>query len=75
VFEPLPPLKNQSFIKMSCVFVATVAPTWRTAVVFVAKELGMAMGRGGNRFCHPRPHPLIPFTYPLPYPYPTGMRN
>ena len=32
-------------------------------------------GRGGDGFCHPRPHPLIPYIYTLPYPYPTGMRN
>jgi len=36
-------------------------------------SLGMAMGRGGDGFC--LPHPLLPYTYLLPYPYSMGMRN
>jgi len=36
-------------------------------------ELGMVMGQGGDGFCFP--HPLLLYTYPLSYPYPTGMRN
>jgi len=38
-------------------------------------RLGMAMGRGGDGFYLPLPHTLFSHTYPLPYPYPTGMRN
>jgi hypothetical protein len=33
------------------------------------------MGRGGNEFYLPRLHTLLSYTYLLPYPYPTGMRN
>jgi len=38
-------------------------------------RLGMAMGRGEDGFYLPLPHTLFSHTYPLPYPYPTGMRN
>ena len=38
-------------------------------------RVGMAMGRTGNGFYLPRIHTLLPFTYRLPCPYPTGMRN
>ncbi|KEH20470.1 hypothetical protein MTR_8g078920 [Medicago truncatula] len=41
----------------------------------VGKGVGMAMGRDGDGFYLPRPHTLLPNTYMLPYPYPTGIRN
>jgi len=37
--------------------------------------LGMTMGRGGDGFYIPRPHTRFSYTYLLPYPYSTGMRN
>jgi len=36
---------------------------------------GMAMGQGRDGFYIPRPHTQLSCTYPLPYPYPTGMKN
>jgi len=44
-------------------------------LVNVILQVGMAMGRGGDEFYLPHPHTLFSHTYPLPYPYPTGMRN
>jgi len=41
----------------------------------VGKGVGMTMGRDEDGLYLPRPHTLLPNTYPLPYPYPTGIRN
>jgi len=38
-------------------------------------QLGMAMGRGGDEFYLPHPLTRISYTYLLPHPYPTEMKN
>ena len=32
-------------------------------------------GAGGDMFYLPRPYTILPYTYSLPYPYSTGIRN
>jgi len=66
----------------------TIIKVWRCTVrsmlsimasvsdaLLTSSLVGMAIGWGGDGFCLPHPHPLLPYTYLLPYPYPTGMRN